>query len=107
MTTEGTDGPDGSSPSTGTAGPGPDPERLRSAREGTVEDVTAMAAGRREQGWDALAVAAADTAREHQGVGEFFTHHRPVDGEHLDTVRHDGHHTFVPETEELAATVES
>lgn len=185
MTTEGTGGDGEPAPSIGAAGPGPDAERLRSAWKGTVEDMTAMAAGRREQGWDAIAVASGDTAPEHRSVGdtdrfgltfvvpgedavrfqelfrsgsypeyevfrramegrvflvveyrdpeeellilvagqfartnaarmvrdaaeagEFFTHHRTVDGEHLGTFRHDDHHRFVPEADELAAAVE-
>lgn len=54
----------------GAAGPGPDPERLRSAWQGTVDDMSAMAAGRREQGWESIAVPSGDTAPEHQGVGD-------------------------------------
>jgi len=51
-------------------GPGPDPERLRAAWQGTVEDMSAMADARRERAWDVAAVPSGDTAPEHRAVGD-------------------------------------
>jgi hypothetical protein len=47
-----------------------DAELLKSAWEETIDDMTAMADARREQGWDVLAVPAVDVIPEHQDVGD-------------------------------------
>lgn len=176
------DGPEGGP---APVGPGPDPERLRAAWQGTIEDMSAMADARREQAWDVAAVPSGDTAPEHRAVGdtdrfgltfvvpeshagrfrtlfqqgsyptyevfrremegrvflvveyrddeeelsilaagqydrrnaarmtrdatdagEFFTHFQTVDGDHLGTFRHDGHDKFVPEADDLVASLD-
>lgn len=167
------------------ASPGPDPERIQAAWQGTLEDMSAMADARREQAWDVAAVPSGDTAPEHSDVGdtdrfgltfvvpedhagrfrtlfqrgsyptyevfrremegrvflvveyrdeeeelsilaagqydrrnaarmtrdaadagEFFTHFQTVAGDHLGTFRHDDHHKFVPDADDLLATPE-
>ncbi len=51
-------------------GPRPDPERLRAAWQGTIDDMSATADARREQSWDVAAVSSGDTAPEHRAVGD-------------------------------------